>query len=299
MDKQHQPEAARLTARPFQFSLKHLLVLPVIVAVFFAVAPAVGTMPAVLVLLSLPAVAGLRYRRIRPLAMIALGLLVGLFLLTPLADEAGSRRRPSCMNNLKNLSLALLAYHDAQGMFPPAYIADENGRPMHSWRVLILPYLDRQDIWMIYRMNEPWDGPNNRKLADIDLEVFKCPSDTETPTTMTNYVAVVGPNTAWPGTQQISLKDLSDGVGQTILLVEVANSGIHWMEPRDLYVAQMAPDINPTAGQGISSFHPGCALVSFADGHTEVLRTTVSSEELRAMLTRSGNEAVDANDTLE
>src|SRR5207244_4506816 len=52
-------------------------------------------------------------------------------------------RRSVCVNNLKQIGLALQNYHDDFGCFPPAYIADENGRPMHSWRVLILPYIEQ------------------------------------------------------------------------------------------------------------------------------------------------------------
>ena len=60
---------------------------------------------------------------------------------------------------------ALQAYHQANGCFPPAYIADKNGKPMHSWRVLILPYLDYDDLYKAYDFSEPWDGPKNKTAA--------------------------------------------------------------------------------------------------------------------------------------
>ena len=69
------------------------------------------------------------------------------------------------LNNLKQIAMALQCYHQANGCFPPAYIADKTGKPMHSWRVLILPYLDRDDLYKAYNFTEPWDGPNNKKLA--------------------------------------------------------------------------------------------------------------------------------------
>ena len=196
------------------------------------------------------------------------------------------------MNNMKNIALALLSYESHHGMFPPAYIADENGRPMHSWRVLILPFIERNDLWQAYSLDEPWDGPNNRKLANVVIGIFTCPSDADAWPTMTNYVAVVGPNTIWPGTQPTSLNDISDDRAETLLLVEVVNSGIHWMEPRDMHITQMAPGINPTAGQGISSAHDGIVIVSFADGHQQMIPKTISPEDLRAILTRSGGEPV-------
>jgi prepilin-type processing-associated H-X9-DG protein len=201
-----------------------------------------------------------------------------------------------CRNNLKQIIIALYDYHDAYGSFPPAYIADKNGRPMHSWRVLILPFLEQKPLYDLYDLNEPWDGPNNRKLADVCVSIFNCPADNEEPSTMTSYLAVVGPNTAWPGSQPTCIMDFTDGTSNTLLLVEVANSGIHWMEPRDLHVLQMAPTVNPAAGQGVSSLHPGGANAAFADGSVRFLPDNTSPEQLRAMLTRSGGESVELED---
>jgi hypothetical protein len=71
------------------------------------------------------------------------------------------------VNNLKQIGLALRNYHDAYGRFPPAYVADGHGPPMHSRRVLILPWLEKREIYDRYRFDEPWDGPNNRKPHDL------------------------------------------------------------------------------------------------------------------------------------
>ncbi|MDZ7616266.1 MAG: DUF1559 domain-containing protein [Patescibacteria group bacterium] len=65
----------------------------------------------------------------------------------------------ACTNNLKQVALGLLNYHGRYRVFPPAHLADGDGRPMHSWRVLILPFLEREDIYSQYRFDEPWDGP--------------------------------------------------------------------------------------------------------------------------------------------
>jgi len=141
--------------------------------------------------------------------------------------------RPVCQNNLKQIARALRMYHDRFGRFPPAYIADADGKPMHSWRVLILPYLEYQALYNQYDFTEPWDGPNNRKLAATVPVMYQCPSVMNDGTT-TNYVAVTGPGTAWPGDKSTTLADFRDGEANTILLVESPASDIHWMEPRDL-----------------------------------------------------------------
>jgi hypothetical protein len=143
-----------------------------------------------------------------------------------------------CSNNLKQIALALHNYHDVYGSFPPAYVADSDGRPMHSWRVLLLPFLEEQPLLGQYSFDEPWDGPNNRKLLDRMPKVFACPSAakdaTGKPTFTTSYVAVVGPKTAWPGSSPRSFKEFKDGVSNTALVLEHNDSNILWLEPRDL-----------------------------------------------------------------
>jgi hypothetical protein len=216
------------------------------------------------------------------------------------ADSRPAARRSACSNNLKQIALALQIYHDVHGSFPPAYIANENGRPMHSWRVLILPYIEEQALYDKYRFDEPWDGPNNRMLEGYMPGVFRCPSEkrTNAPSLMTSYVAVVGPETVWPEDKTSRFGDFQDGASQTILVVESHNAGIHWMEPRDLHTGQMAREINPMYGQGICSCHGtkndqgrgNAAQVALVDGSVRSLENDLSREELEALLTIAGDE---------
>ena len=150
-----------------------------------------------------------------------------------------------CQNNLKQIALALLNYHQANGCFPPAYIADKNGKPMHSWRVLILPYMEMNALYNAYDFTEPWDGPKNKKLLATALQGYVCPSDPNAyapGATQTSYVAVVGRNAAWAGekSRKLGPVDFPGGASNTIMVVEVANSGIPWMEPRDLSLDALA-----------------------------------------------------------
>ena len=208
--------------------------------------------------------------------------------------HARASRRSQCKNNLKVIGLALHNYHDKYGCFPPAYVADQHGRPMHSWRVLILPFIDQTPLYKTYHFDEPWDGPHNRQLADTILPIFNCPSDEHggkaPPSTTTDYLAIIGPETAWPEGRAMSFADFKDGTSNTLLVVEVANSGIHWMEPRDLHVLQMAPTINAKAGQGISSRHVGGAHVLIGDGSVRYVSDKTSGDALRAWLTASAGD---------
>jgi hypothetical protein len=109
--------------------------------------------------------------------------------------------RSDCVNQLKGLTLALHNYHVTYGSFPPAYVEGSDGRRMHSWRVLILPFLPgaKTSLYQRYQWEEPWDGPNNRMLADEIPQYLKCPSRPDTDhDPYTSYVVVTGPATAFP-----------------------------------------------------------------------------------------------------
>jgi prepilin-type processing-associated H-X9-DG protein len=189
------------------------------------------------------------------------------------------------VNNLKQIGLALRNYHDAYGCFPPAYLADRNGRPIHSWRVLILPWLEQKAIYDRYRFDEPWDGPNNRKLHDLIVSPYVCPSHPR-PGHSTAYAAVVGPETAWRKTESMRLEDVDDGPEQTILLVEISAPSIHWMEPRDLEFDRMSFTINGSNDSaGLSSSHPGGANILLVDGAARWLSDRMAPKWLRALLT--------------
>src|SRR5437868_4622539 len=103
-------------------------------------------------------------------------------------------------------------------------------------------------------------------------------------------MAIIGAETMWPNEKTTKIFDVKDGTSNTILVVEVFNSGVHWMEPRDFHTTQMAPGINPPQGQGISSAHPNGAQVGFVDGSVRWLNNKLPSELLRGLITRDGGE---------
>jgi prepilin-type processing-associated H-X9-DG protein len=161
--------------------------------------------------------------------------------------------------------------------------------------------MDQAALYNEYRFDEPWDGPNNRKLAArVSRWSFHCDSDEpawEPPDAlMTSFLAVVGPGMAWQEGKCTRLSDITDDPDSTLLLVEVANSGVHWMEPRDLDVLQMAPTINAKAGQGIASRHPGGAHAATAGGHVQFLSDKLPAATIRGLLTINGGERISDND---
>jgi hypothetical protein len=178
--------------------------------------------------------------------MVAITCVLAVCLMSAFRYAKERSHRARCPNNLKQIAIALQLYHDEYGSLPPAYMADASGKPIHSWRILLLPFLEHEPLYKQYRFDEPWDGPNNRKLHDRYLEVYTCPEQfRQAPRDRdTSYVVVVGPQTAFPGERCVSFGDIRDGTTTTVLVVEIKNSGIHWMEPRDLHVTQMNPRIN-------------------------------------------------------
>ncbi len=122
--------------------------------------------------------------RPRALARACLMLLVCscliCLLLPGISFAREAARRAQCTNNIKQLAFALHNYHDAYGQFPPAFVPDQDGRPIHSWRVLILPFIEQQGLYQQYEFAEPWDGPNNRRLLSQIPSLYRCPSDVRT-----------------------------------------------------------------------------------------------------------------------
>lgn len=232
---------------------------------------------------------------------VALLVLVPLFFAVNAAREAA--RQSSCQGHLNQLQLALRNYEADNGHFPPAYVLGPDGTPWHSWRVLLLPYLGYEKVYEQYSFDEPWNGPNNRKLADkVFVENLQCPSGTNDRRSFhTNYVVVVGEETAFPGINTTKSADITDGAANTILVLEVGGADIHWMEPRDLEYDSLTFQATPEAAsfESVSSPHPAGPAVVFADGITAYrLRLPFSLSTLRALLTISGNENV-SRDELE
>lgn len=203
--------------------------------------------------------------------------------------------------HLKQLSLALLHYHDTYGTFPPAYVADADGNPMHSWRVLILPFIDELDVYRKYDFSQPWDSPHNRQLESAvhfgTPRFLQCPSVHAGKNPMhTNYVVLTGPETAFPFDKSTSLKDMVDGPETTILLVEVADTDIHWMEPRDLNVSEMSFVLNDPHHPSISSMHSAGSQMAFADQSVRFIGASLAPETLKAITTIAGGETVTNDD---
>ena len=211
--------------------------------------------------------------------------------------------RSRCRGNVKQIMLALHNYHDTYQALPPPYTTDVKGQKLHSWRTLILPYLGSDESIALYdelRLSEPWNSPHNIEVENrFRNSVSKCfhclsdPRDDQSPHEDASYLAVVGPRTVWSIDRPLNFSDIVDGTPNTIAVVEVADSGVHWMEPRDLHMDQMSLEINGLRGQGLSSYHEtesrskraGGCHIGMMDGTCRWIHFTVSQATLRELLT--------------
>src|SRR5262245_36816894 len=132
---------------------------------------------------------------------------------------------------------------------------------MHSWRVLLLPFLEHRKLHSEYEFSQPWDGPDNQPLAPRMPRTYAFHGEYRPGLTTTNYLAVVGPETVWPGDATLCSEDVTDGLSSTILIVENRGARVHWMEPRDLVFAEMSFEVNDPAGVSSKYLDPAVVML--------------------------------------
>jgi len=200
-------------------------------------------------------------------------------------------RRAHGSNNLKMLGLAMHNYHDTYRALPAGYSADKDGKPLLSWRVHILPFVEGAHLYEQFHLDEPWDSPHNKKLIEQMPETYKAPGSKSEPG-MTNYLGVGGADGVFvrpkPGDKLgTSFRQITDGTSNTIMIVEAPDdSAVIWTKPGDF-----APDKeNPT--RGLIGLRPGGFQAAFVDGSVQFLAETIDADLLNGLFTKSGGEAV-------
>ncbi len=219
-----------------------------------------------------------------------------------MGDQAVLRKS---FNNLKQIGLALHNFHDAHNRFPPAVINGPNGKPWHSWRVLLLPYLDEVALYNSYHFDEPWDGPHNKKLLEKIPAVFSDPIHGENKDHYTHYVAIRGENMAFDneGTDFDGenvpfdggrwIADFTDGTSNTLLVGPASpEQKIPWMKPEDVEFEDSVPDLGKKGSFPTPFRIDGKQVGPFlcCDGRVIGLPEGFSGERLFPMLTRNGGE---------
>jgi prepilin-type processing-associated H-X9-DG protein len=215
------------------------------------------------------------------------GVLVGL-LLPAVQAAREAARRAQCVNNLRQIGLAMHNYASANNnVFPKPAITGEQGKPLLSWRVAILPYIQQQELYNKFKLDEPWDSPHNKALLKEIPSTYLCPSRTVTEPFTTTLRVFTGDGALFEGGKGTALADITDGTSSTLMVVE-ADEAVPWTKPDDLL---FDPAAVPSLF-GAGSRHPGGFNTLFADGSVRFIKTTIGLQTFRALITRAGGEVV-------
>jgi hypothetical protein len=196
--------------------------------------------------------------------------------------EQASRAQSS--NNLKQIGLALHNYHDTNGAFPAAAVVDKKGKPMLSWRVMILPYIEQDELYKQFKLDEPWDSEHNKQFIEKIPPIYALPNKMSKPG-HTHYRVFVGNDAMFDWIQGITFAQITDGSSNTIMVAEAAE-GVPWTKPDELEFDPMKE--LPRLGKAFKGgFH-----AAFGDGSVRFLRETLPAQTLKALITKSGGEVV-------
>ena len=218
-----------------------------------------------------------------------LPLAIGLGMPAVSSSRQAARRAQS-MNNMKQIALSMFNYEAMHGHFPPAYVADKDGKPLLSWRVLILPYLEQNHLYEQFKLDEPWDSEHNRRLANAVPLVYRSPASKAAPG-MANYLTVRGDKTAFPGEKGQRFADFRDGTSNTIMAVEVDDArAVPWTKPDDF------PHNEEQPAAGLGGLWDNGFLAAMCDGSVRFIRATIAPRTLNALFTRADGEVVDQHE---
>ncbi len=246
--------------------------------------------PSVTTLTVDPGGATLTHREAIPtLSSPAVGAAAIASLIPSIQAARDAARRARCVNNLRQIVLAMHNYHSANNVFPRAICADADGKPLLSWRVAILPYLQQNELYNKFKLDEPWDSPHNKGLLKEMPSVFLCVDRVKPEPFTTNYRVLVGPGAAFEKNRDTGVVDFTDGTSNTVLVLE-AKEAVPWTKPDDL---KFDPAAAPSL-YGAGSPHPGGFNAATADGAVRFIKNTIDRIVFRHLITRNGGEVIGA-----
>ena len=211
------------------------------------------------------------------------GMMVGL-LLPAVQAARDATVRVSSANNIRQILLAMHNHYDMRKTLPANIRRDGDGPPLLSWRVAVLPLIERADLFQQFHLDEPWDSEHNIQLLDQMPEIFNNPRVPTDPG-MTIYQVPVGEHLAFPADRALAFRDVTDGLSNTVGLLEVdAAQAVPWTKPSDAEI-----DLDDPLAK-VSKAHPSGFNVGMLDGSVRFIPADIGAELFRALLTRDGGE---------
>ena len=168
----------------------------------------------------------------------------------------------------------------------PTTVRDDQGKPLLSWRVKLLPFLEDQALYEQIHLDEPWDSPHNRQFLNRVPAAYQSPSGPPA-AGKTRLVALAGEGTVFPAQEELTFANIRDGTSNTLMFVQVTpEHAVEWTRPADLEFDPQQPFAKI---QSIS----GSFLAAFCDGSCRMLPTSMGEETMRALATRAGGEVIE------
>jgi len=234
-------------------------------------------------------------RRIGGKGMAIAGIVTGLcgmvfstiffFLIPALAQVGKSAQRAQATNQMRQIVMAALIYESAHHALPND-IMSADGEPLLSWRVAILPFIERQDLYAKFKLNEPWNSPHNLALVKEMPQIYAI-QDPRFQQGATPYLMPYGPDALKrppaPGAKGVTFGEIRDGASNTALLVEVdPEQAVIWTKPDDLPIDFDQPR------RGLGNVRSGGFLAAFCDGSVEIVGNDESDAVVAALFTPDG-----------
>ncbi len=198
--------------------------------------------------------------------------------------------RTLSQNNLKQFALAMHNYHDVMGAMPSCLRDKKTGKPLLSWRVAILPYLEQDNLFKQFHLDEPWDSEHNKKLLAQMPKIFEIPGDrTKHDAHSTYYRVFIGNGAAFDLNRDTRIPaDIPDGTSNTIMIVEAADA-VPWTKPEEI-------DYDPKKPPKLGYRWAGRAGVAMCDGSVHTIRKSMAERTLHLLIQRADGEPVQIED---
>jgi len=191
------------------------------------------------------------------------------------------------INNMKQIGIALHAYHDVNGTLPSAAVVGKKGKPLLSWRVQMLPYVEQGYLYQMIKLDEPWDSVHNKKVFDDNPmpSVFAVVGTTKPGDKNTHIQVFRGKDAMFDLVKGVKFAEITDGFSNTIMIA-TAKTAVPWMKPDDM---EFDPKADP---RDLLLFVGGRTNIGLGDGTVRSLKKSTTVENMRRLITKSDGEVV-------